>query len=83
MLTVNVKWSDYGPLNCTHLHNLYVWQAVQEGLQIDAVEHNAIVKDVSIGLEVNHCLFLLDKTKKNVENMNECLILPCLCLGRF
>lgn len=48
----------------THLYHFDIWQTVQEGLQIDAIKHNAVVKYVSIRLEINHCLFLGAKKKK-------------------
>lgn len=41
-----------------HLYHFDIWQTVQEGLQINTIENNAVVKDVSIRLEINHSFFL-------------------------
>lgn len=58
----------------THLYHFHIWQTVQEGLQIDAIEHDAVVEYVSIRLEINHCLFLGAKERKTS--------IRCLPLGR-
>lgn len=50
----------------THLYHFHIWQTVQEGLQINAIKNNAVVKYVSIGLEINHCLFLQVKKRKQI-----------------
>lgn len=50
----------------TNLDDFDIGQAVQEGLQVDAVQYNAVVKDVAVGLEVNDSLFLMEQNKSNV-----------------
>lgn len=47
-----------------HLDHFYVRQTVQKGLQVDAVQHNTVVKNVSVRLEVNHCLLLQVREEK-------------------
>lgn len=51
-------------MHLTHLYHFDIWQAVQISLQINTIENNAVVKDVSIGLEVNHSFFLRSTKKK-------------------
>ena len=52
----------------THLYYFDIWQTVQEGLQINTIKDNTVVKDMSIRFEINHCLFLWMK-KENVANI--------------
>lgn len=57
-----------------YLDDFDIWQAVKERLEINAIQHNAIVENMSVGLEVNHCLFL-ENIKADVKrncNMRDC-----------
>lgn len=58
------KGIHMGGKKINHLDHFYVGQTVQKGLQVDAVQHNTVVKNVSVRLEVNHCLLLQVREEK-------------------
>lgn len=59
-------WSSNGFF--VYLHNFDIRQTFQEGFQINAIQHNTIVKNVSIWLEVNYRLFLNGKRFIHITN---------------
>lgn len=47
----------------SHLNNLDIRKAVKECLQVNAIQNNPVIINMTIGLEINDCFFLSKKKK--------------------
>jgi len=45
----------------SHLNNLDIRKAVKESLQVNAIQNNSVIINMTIGLKINDCFFLLKK----------------------
>lgn len=53
----------YTDKSSSHLNNLDIRKAVKECLQVNAIQNNPVIINMTIGLEINDCFFLLKKKK--------------------